>query len=157
MLHYQDGEWQVVTPPPDAAEAWTRAIRMVAAMEGWAVADRLFLHYPKGAWEGVPSPTTQARKVIDKVSAGEGWAATTEGTFVHYAGGSWQVADRPITEAIDDLDMASSDRGWGAAECSPCRNDGMRYAAGQGTLERHGLYLPGLSKLAPWRGAAARD
>jgi photosystem II stability/assembly factor-like uncharacterized protein len=96
VLHYQQGQWQIVQSPDAAVNL--QAVAMVSASEGWAMGvdpasnHGVIYHYLNGQWTAVVSPTTQGMARIVMLSPDEGWAAGTGGTILHYAHGTWSVA-----------------------------------------------------------------
>lgn len=104
-------------------------IAMDAADDGWAVGgiysqdgktvvSGLLLHYTRGQWNAVSSPTTQSLHGIQMLSSSEGWAVGEGGVVLHYQGGQWSVAsiisqpNASRNPTLYSISMVSTSEGW---------------------------------------------
>jgi hypothetical protein len=86
ILHYQQGEWQVVASPTDKR---LNSIAMLNAEEGWAVGIQGgLLHYHDGQWEQENINFYDEYHDIEFVSEDEGWVVGH--AILHYQSGDWQ-------------------------------------------------------------------
>jgi photosystem II stability/assembly factor-like uncharacterized protein len=71
---------------------------MVSPDEGWAVgAQGTILHYSRGAWRQVDSPTTSNLAAVAMRNPDDGWIVGNQPqVLLHYAGEEWQVAQFPV-------------------------------------------------------------
>jgi photosystem II stability/assembly factor-like uncharacterized protein len=118
LFHYHNGEWQEL-PEVTGGETAVVEISMISETEGWAITSPPgLLHYRKGQWERVDSPTENTLRAIEMVNAEVGWVVGDSSTVLHYLDGSWQiVSESEQPRLLTDIDWVE-DEGWavGAAE-----------------------------------------
>ncbi len=88
-------------------------IVMISANEGWVVGDNgTILHFDKGKWTRVNSPTTEFITSIAMNSASDGWAVGKGGVILHYIGGRWALVQSPTTNILYGIAFPSANDGW---------------------------------------------
>jgi len=120
ILHYNNGEWNVVPLPSKSkcTDNWElHSVHFPSAEEGWAVGEHrgrtqfgwikvcerpTILHYQGGSWSVVAPPegVHYTLKSVYFPSTDEGWAVgwnnrSGQPAILHYQGGSWSVVTPP--------------------------------------------------------------
>lgn len=110
IYHFKDGDWENAQVP-----GLMNDIFMLNEQEGWAVGeDGVILHYRRGKWQVVSSPTDTRLNSIAMLNEKEGWAVGvgTHGGVLHYRDGQWELATNNFYEEFHDIEFVSEDEGW---------------------------------------------
>ena len=127
LLHYLDGDWEIVELDESLFTwHWTglRDIDMVDAGNGWAVGYGLIFRYERGDWSvelDLPPKSDDyhpgseyAFETISMASVNEGWAGGHDGLLFHYEDGAWTRWEDKSFESVQIMDIhtLSPDEAW---------------------------------------------
>jgi hypothetical protein len=123
VLHYSNGNWQIVSGISNPQDRSLYGVDMVDSNNGWAVGfETYMLHYQSGSWTAEVNATSDVQRDVEMLSASDGWVVGTRyqccplqsfGVIRHYTGSSW-VLTAPTNNPkwFFGISMVTSGDGW---------------------------------------------
>ena len=146
IIHYDGTVWSSVRSPTKAV---LRDVILRSATVGWAIGDRIILHYDGQHWTG--EPTSARLMSLSLVSVDEGWAVGENGVILHLGGDQWISVPSPTSQDLNNVFMVSSSDGWAVgANGTVLHYNGSEWSLVQGTGSTGGYSVSMSSATNGW-------